>query len=538
MVKRLVIVGGGSAGWLTAGVIAAEHRARAGSGLQVTLLESPDVGPIGVGEGTWPTMRDTLRRIGVSESGFHPRVRRLLQAGLEVRCAGCDGRERRLLLPSLRPAAGLHRDQPGRRLAAAARQRAVRRPGELPAAPVRAGQGAQAGRDARVRGGGELRLPPRRRQVRRVPAQALRRAAWACATCSTTWSASSRMPTATSPRCRRATAAACEGDLFVDCTGLQSCCWAAYRRAVRVAAARAVQRHGAGAAGALRRRATAPIASQTISTAQSARLDLGHRIADAPRHRSRLLERAHVSDDDGRARAARTTWSAPPAGRPGMRTPRKLTFEPGYRAAVLAPQLRRHRTVGGLHRTAGGLGAGAGGAVRRHAQRRDAGDARGHGHRRAAIQRLLHLSLGAGHRFPEAALRAEPARRTASSGATTRRPSRFPTGCANLLALWRHQPPSRYDLHRVEEVFPSASYQYVLYGMGFRPEPDGFSRRARTMPIAPTNISAKRRSSLRKMLGGAAVQPGADRHTSGSTDCRDLRAPMTQHVLLNNIDHQ
>ena len=29
----------------------------------------------------------------------------------------------------------------------------------------------------------------------------------------------------------------------------------------------------------------------------------------------------------------------------------------------------------------------------------------------------------------------------------------------------------------MEEVFPSASYQYVLYGMGFRPEPEGFSRR-------------------------------------------------------------
>jgi tryptophan 7-halogenase len=38
------------------------------------------------------------------------------------------------------------------------------------------------------------------------------------------------------------------------------------------------------------------------------------------------------------------------------------------------------------------------------------------------------------------------------------------------LTLWRHQPPSRYDFHRVEEVFPSASYQYVLYGMGFRPD--------------------------------------------------------------------
>ena len=36
----------------------------------MTLLESPDVSPIGVGEGTWPTMRDTLRKIGVSETEF------------------------------------------------------------------------------------------------------------------------------------------------------------------------------------------------------------------------------------------------------------------------------------------------------------------------------------------------------------------------------------------------------------------------------------------------------------------------------------
>lgn len=70
VVKHLVIVGGGSAGWLTAAVIAAEHRTAGGSGLQVTLLESPDVGPIGVGEGTWPTMRDTLRKAGVAETDF------------------------------------------------------------------------------------------------------------------------------------------------------------------------------------------------------------------------------------------------------------------------------------------------------------------------------------------------------------------------------------------------------------------------------------------------------------------------------------
>ena len=69
-VKRVVIVGGGSAGWLTAGLIAADHQDDAGPTLVLTLVESPAVGPIGVGEGTWPSMRDTLRRIGVSETDF------------------------------------------------------------------------------------------------------------------------------------------------------------------------------------------------------------------------------------------------------------------------------------------------------------------------------------------------------------------------------------------------------------------------------------------------------------------------------------
>ncbi|MCJ8274102.1 MAG: tryptophan 7-halogenase [Psychrosphaera sp.] len=36
-----------------------------------------------------------------------------------------------------------------------------------------------------------------------------------------------------------------------------------------------------------------------------------------------------------------------------------------------------------------------------------------------------------------------------------------------LLTLWQYQPPSRYDFTLNEEVFPSSSYQYVLYGMGF-----------------------------------------------------------------------
>ena len=68
--KNILVVGGGTAGWLTAAVLAAGHNARFESGVQVTLIESPDVSTIGVGEGTWPSMRDTLSRIGVSERDF------------------------------------------------------------------------------------------------------------------------------------------------------------------------------------------------------------------------------------------------------------------------------------------------------------------------------------------------------------------------------------------------------------------------------------------------------------------------------------
>ncbi|HEY5808706.1 MAG TPA: tryptophan halogenase family protein [Povalibacter sp.] len=69
-IRRIVIVGGGTAGWLTAGVIAAKHRGRMSAGFSVTLVESPNTPIIGVGEGTWPTLRTTLSRIGVSETDF------------------------------------------------------------------------------------------------------------------------------------------------------------------------------------------------------------------------------------------------------------------------------------------------------------------------------------------------------------------------------------------------------------------------------------------------------------------------------------
>lgn len=68
--KTVVVVGGGIAGWLTAGRLAAEHNAKMDGGLKVILVESPNVPIIGVGEGTWPTMRSTLIALGISETAF------------------------------------------------------------------------------------------------------------------------------------------------------------------------------------------------------------------------------------------------------------------------------------------------------------------------------------------------------------------------------------------------------------------------------------------------------------------------------------
>jgi 2-polyprenyl-6-methoxyphenol hydroxylase-like FAD-dependent oxidoreductase len=69
-IKRIIIVGGGTAGWITAGTIAAKHHSDSPDRVQITLVESASIGTIGVGEGTWPTMRDTLANMGIREQDF------------------------------------------------------------------------------------------------------------------------------------------------------------------------------------------------------------------------------------------------------------------------------------------------------------------------------------------------------------------------------------------------------------------------------------------------------------------------------------
>jgi tryptophan halogenase len=50
-------------------------------------------------------------------------------------------------------------------------------------------------------------------------------------------------------------------------------------------------------------------------------------------------------------------------------------------------------------------------------------------------------------------------------------PASVPERLKELLELWKYHPPWFFDeFDRLEEVFPAASYQYVLYGMGFQSE--------------------------------------------------------------------
>ena len=69
-IKNVLIVGGGTAGWLTAAFLARTLGTSSAEGVRITLVESSDIGIIGVGEATFPSIRGTLAAIGIEESRF------------------------------------------------------------------------------------------------------------------------------------------------------------------------------------------------------------------------------------------------------------------------------------------------------------------------------------------------------------------------------------------------------------------------------------------------------------------------------------
>lgn len=467
-IEHIVVVGGGSAGWLVAGVLAAEHA------LRITLVESPAVPTIGVGEGTWPSMRDTLHRIGVSESDFFRECDASFKQGSRfeqwVSGAADDVYFHPFVLPQGYGDTNLaaawqrtHRGIPFADLVSFQPHLCVcgRAPKQAAtpefAAVANYGYHLDAGkfglflREHCVHKLGVRHVVDHVEAIRSkddgdIAALLLRGGGTV------------------------------EGDLFVDCTGMQSLLLGKHYGVPLLHQRHVLFNDSALAVQVPYAHEDDPIASQTTSSAQPngwiwdiglpGRRGIGH-----------VYSSAHTSDADAeRVLRAYVTRSGGPDPA-DMPAPRKLSFEPGYRERFW------HRNVVAIGLSAGfiePLEASALALVELSSAwladdlpatraEMDVVAARfneAFSYRWERIIDFLKLHYVLSRRSDTAYWREH------------REPDSIPERLQELLALWRARPPSRRDFSRIEEVFPSASWQYILYGMGFGSEA-GFAYPAR-----------------------------------------------------------
>lgn len=461
-IRRIVIVGGGSAGWLTAAVLASAYAAD--SGIDVTVVESPDVPTVGVGEGTWPTMRDTLRRIGVGESEFVRACDATFKQGSRFVGWGGAGAHDAYFHPFVLPQGYLEAplvagwlQQPERAFAELVSfQPHLCAAGLAPkqfATPEYAAVANYAYHLDAGKFGAFLRMHcVERLGVRHLADHML---------------AVNARESGDIASLQLREHGTIEADLFVDCSGARALLLGQHFGIERVGVRDILFNDRAIAVQVPYAAPDTPIACHTLSTAGrngwtwdiglSARRGVGH-----------VYSSAHSSDEQAETALLEyihASGGAPPAGA----TPHRIAFEPGYR------RISWHRNCVAIGLSAGfvepleasslalvELGATAL-AEQLPATRADMDIVarrynESFAYRWQRVVDFLKLHYALSHRDDSDYWRDH------------RADTSLPDSLRELLQLWRHQPPSRYDLVRVEEVFPSASYQYILYGMGFRPQ--------------------------------------------------------------------
>jgi tryptophan halogenase len=84
---RVVVLGGGTAGWMSAAALASQlpHAAT------VTLVESEEIGIVGVGEATLPHIRNFVEMLGLDEAEFIAATHATMKLGIDFRDFGSIG---------------------------------------------------------------------------------------------------------------------------------------------------------------------------------------------------------------------------------------------------------------------------------------------------------------------------------------------------------------------------------------------------------------------------------------------------------------
>jgi len=81
-IQKIVIVGGGTSGWMTAAALSHQFKDKA---LNITLIESSDIGTVGVGEATIPTLRRFYHKLGFSDIDVLKATNATCKLGIEFK---------------------------------------------------------------------------------------------------------------------------------------------------------------------------------------------------------------------------------------------------------------------------------------------------------------------------------------------------------------------------------------------------------------------------------------------------------------------
>lgn len=470
-VKRIVVVGGGTAGWLAACRMAAAADPAAADPLSVTLIESPDLPIIGVGEGTWPTIRGTLAKIGIGEAEFLRATDASFKQGSRFdgwrTGAADDSYHHPFTAPVDAPPADLVAlwQADGRPFAdvVAAQPRLCAQH----LAPRQRTMSDYAGASNYAYHLDAVKLADLLRRVatERLGVTHLRDHVTGVDAADNGDIAAVRT---------RATGRV-EGDLFLDCTGHAALLIGGHYD-VPLIDRSGVLFNDRALAVQIPVAPDSPIASQTNATAHDAGWiwDIG---LPTRRGIGCVYSSAFASDDQAAATLSAYIARAAPDANVGALSFRRLSFQSAHRtrfwkgnclaiglsAGFLEPLEASAIVLAELSIDALLEGFPADRAAM------DLHSARFNALFRYRWDRIVDFLK----------LHYVPSERDQPYWRAHRDPDTIPDRLRELLALWRTQPPSPADLGHADEIFPAASYQYVLYGMGAPPPPAPLVRTGR-----------------------------------------------------------